>query len=598
MSQPRRTVPAWIFVGALFVLGGVLGVLQYRWIGEVSRAERERLQATLRAALDGLGRDFDSEIAADCLALLPAGAGPGTEAPDAQVSARYLEWKRTTVHGRIFRRGAIAAAGEGSAYLHMLDLETGAFKEAAWPVEWEYLRGRIEGGLPPEAREGPGPPPPPAPPGDDDLVVELPLAPMRMAPMRMPPMRSGAPPMPFSPPDSARLILELDLDYLRGVLLPEAVERHLGTNGSLDYQVEVVANRDPSVVIYRSDANRSERIEDTADASVGLLEAGPGIAEGGPRSGRGSGRGPEPGRGPGPAPARWRMFVRHRAGSLEALVESARRRNLAVTFGVLLLMVAALAALIRFTRRAQRLADLEMDFVAGVSHELRTPLTVIHTAAYNLRGGLAHSPAQVEQYGALIQKESGRLKEMVEQVLQFAGAKAGRLVGKTEPLSVAAVVDEAIESSRAVVEEARAEVQKGVDRDLPPILGDRAALRRVLENLLANAAKHGSKDPRWIGIFASRAAGGNRAAVEIRVADRGPGIPSGEQKHVFDAFFRGRRAIEEQVHGTGLGLHLAKRIVEAHGGTIRVKSEPGRGTEIVVTLPSVPAETPPAKGVQ
>jgi hypothetical protein len=143
MSQPRRTVPAWIFVGALFVLG----VLQYRWIGEVSRAERERLRATLRAALDGLGRDFDSEIAADCLALLPAGAIPGTQAAETQMSARYLEWKRTTVHGRVFRRVAIAPAGPGPARLRMMDLETGTFKDAIWPAEWEYMRGRIEGGL-------------------------------------------------------------------------------------------------------------------------------------------------------------------------------------------------------------------------------------------------------------------------------------------------------------------------------------------------------------------------------------------------------------------------------------------------------------------
>ena len=112
------------------------------------------------------------------------------------------------------------------------------------------------------------------------------------------------------------------------------------------------------------------------------------------------------------------MFVRYRAGSLEAVVAQARWRNLAVTAGVLLLMMASVGALITYTRRAQRLADLQMDFVAGISHELRTPLTVIHTAAYNLRGKLAANPAQVERYGLLIQQESGRLKLLVEQVLR------------------------------------------------------------------------------------------------------------------------------------------------------------------------------------
>jgi len=77
--------------------------------------------------------------------------------------------------------------------------------------------------------------------------------------------------------------------------------------------------------------------------------------------------------------------------------------------------------------------------------------------------------------------------------------------------------------------------------------------------------------------------------VEIRVADRGPGIPVEEQKHIFDPFFRGQRAVQDQVHGTGLGLNLVKKIVEAHGGTIRVKSEPMKGAEFIVHIPEAAA---------
>ena len=73
--------------------------------------------------------------------------------------------------------------------------------------------------------------------------------------------------------------------------------------------------------------------------------------------------------------------------------------------------------------------------------------------------------------------------------------------------------------------------------------------------------------------------------VEIRVADRGPGIPVDEQKQIFDPFFRGQRAVQDQVHGTGLGLNLVKKIVEAHGGTIRVKSAPMKGAEFIVRIP-------------
>jgi signal transduction histidine kinase len=285
------------------------------------------------------------------------------------------------------------------------------------------------------------------------------------------------------------------------------------------------------------------------------------------------------------------MFVRHRAGSLEAVVSRTRWRNLAVTACVLLLMLASVAALIRFTRRAQRLAEMEMDFVAGVSHELRTPLTVIHTAAYNLRGAVAQNPGQVERYGALIQQESGRLKELVEQVLRFSSAKAGRVVRKFEPVSLETVIAETLASSEALIQASHCTVEKAIDHDLPPVLGDPTALKHALENLIGNAAKYGAAGGNWIGIFASATSDNGPAAVEIRVADRGSGIPKDEQRRVFDAFFRGRRAVADQVHGTGLGLNLAKKIVEAHGGTIEVKSEANQGTEFIVRIPAAGTRT-------
>ena len=78
--------------------------------------------------------------------------------------------------------------------------------------------------------------------------------------------------------------------------------------------------------------------------------------------------------------------------------------------------------------------------------------------------------------------------------------------------------------------------------------------------------------------------------IEIRVSDRGAGIPRDELRHIFDPFYRGRRAVEDQIHGTGLGLSLVKRIVEAHEGTVTVDSEPGKGTEFVVRIPAAPPD--------
>jgi signal transduction histidine kinase len=260
-----------------------------------------------------------------------------------------------------------------------------------------------------------------------------------------------------------------------------------------------------------------------------------------------------------------------------------------VTAGVLLLMLASVSALFLFTRRAQKLAQLQLDFVAGVSHELRTPLTVIHTAAYNLRGKMAANPATVERYGTLIQQESGRLKDLVEQVLAFASANAGHVIQKPEPVSVDSVVAQATESGLGPLAPGCV-LEKRVDPDLPVVLGDATALKQVVQNLLSNAIKYGSEGGNWIGISAARDDSGAQPMVELRVQDRGPGIPPDEQAHIFEPFFRGRRAKQDQIHGTGLGLNLVKKIVEAHGGTIQVRSEAMKGTDFVVRLPAAPAE--------
>jgi signal transduction histidine kinase len=373
------------------------------------------------------------------------------------------------------------------------------------------------------------------------------------------------------------VILELNLAYLRESVLPELLQRDLA-----DYEVAILTRAQPPALIYQSDPGDTRPISGHADASVGIFT--------GQSDSRAGGRGGQAGPGPGPGPGRWEMFARHRAGSLEAVVARLRWRNLALTGGVLVLMLASVAALVHYTRRAQRLAQVQMDFVAGISHELRTPLTVIHTAGYNLRGKMAQNPAQVERYGALIQQESGRLTDLVEQIMRFAGAEAGRIIREPEPLSIESVIHDTMESNKAVMEQAHCVVEQTIEDGLPPILGDPTALRHALQNLLSNAAKYGTAGDNtagsnWIGISAAKATERGRAMVEIRVADRGPGIPKNEQTHIFDPFFRGQRAVEDQVHGTGLGLNLVKKIVEAHGGTIRVKSEPMKGAEFIVRIP-------------
>jgi signal transduction histidine kinase len=229
-----------------------------------------------------------------------------------------------------------------------------------------------------------------------------------------------------------------------------------------------------------------------------------------------------------------------------------------------------------------------MAFVANVSHELRTPLTVIRGAGHNLLRGVAREPGQIEQYSRLIIQHAEQLTNMVEQILELAGARKHASTTAHEPVDIAGVLHEAVAATKPDTEAAHCEIQLECSPGLPPVSGEAPALRRVFQNLITNAAKHGGRGG-WIGIGVTRAETGNAPQVEIRVADRGPGIPRAELTEIFKPFFRGAAAQAGQVRGSGLGLSVVREIVEAHGGTVSVESQPGHGAVFVVRLPASPA---------
>ena len=581
----QRPWVSWASVGLLAILCGFLGFLQNRWISEVSRAERERLQQQLQTELNHLSREFNSEISSACSGLLPSTSQIEEMGREQAYTAQYLQWKPS--HDRMFSRIALAVPHDGALILSSLDLETGQLSPVDWPSSWAGMRDRLTARM--SSGFGPG--------GfgrggfgsrqsQDAMLIDLP---------RFGGPRNDEPGMERGPGPPRRaeqewLLIEPNLDYVRGTMLPELLHRHLGGGGKLDYQVEVVAANDPKQVIFQSTSGPSDSILRAPDASVNLFEIDYGAMRFRPGS-------PQGRRFPGVPPqaqdggrGRWRLLVRHQAGSLEAVVARARWQNIEISAGVLMLILATIAALVRFSRRAQQLAELQMNFVAGVSHELRTPLTVIRTAAFNLRGRLGAKPEQVERYGRLIQDESEKLTSLVEQILLFASARAGHVIRAREPVAIETLIEQGLRSSRAALLGPGLILEKQVEAGLPLVLADELAMKHALQNLLDNALKYGTEGNNWIGVFASAVKDENGPAVEVRVADRGPGIPLEEQEHIFDPFFRGQRAVQDQVHGTGLGLNLVKKIVEAHGGTIRVHSEPMKGTEFVVRIPAAPHE--------
>ena len=239
------------------MLCGVLGVLQYRWIGEVSMAARDRLRGSLQANLNRLSLDFSTELAAACRALLPEGSGPANKADETDVAARYVQWKTTSRHSGMFRHIAIAEPRNQTLVLRNLDLNQAVFETVEWPSDWISVKTHLENMMPSQTRQRRGFQ---LPPEDQGTVFDLPA------------FRSPTPggPREFVPGESPSLLFDVNPDYVRDVLLPELLQRHLETGGTLEYQVEVLSRQRPSLVIYQSDPGA--QVAAGADASVGLFD--------------------------------------------------------------------------------------------------------------------------------------------------------------------------------------------------------------------------------------------------------------------------------------------------------------------------------------
>ena len=270
-------------------------------------------------------------------------------------------------------------------------------------------------------------------------------------------------------------LAQLNMDFIEKDLLPGMIRRHFGQAEGLDYEVSVVSRSDSHAVLYRSDPNRPLTFPLKGDAVVNFFDQRPerfmrfggetgwhswhgwGWWTGENRSGQGrpeqSSAAPGYERGIermafGPERGRWQLVANHRSGSMESVVDTVRRRNLAVSFVILLFLGASIVMILISTRRAQRLLRLQMEFVAGISHEFCTPLAVICSAGANLADGVVTKDAKTQHYGNVIRKEGQRLSELVEQVLGFSQAESGWTHYDLQPIDVQDVILHSAAASR------------------------------------------------------------------------------------------------------------------------------------------------------
>jgi signal transduction histidine kinase len=250
---------------------------------------------------------------------------------------------------------------------------------------------------------------------------------------------------------------------------------------------------------------------------------------------------------------------------------------------IILLLVVSLFSggflLVRDAARQRHDALQKTTFVSNVSHELKTPLTSIRMYAELLADNKAQTAETVKQYLGVIVTESERLTRLVNNVLDFGRLEQKRRTYHCETLVLAEYVTAAVEPMRGIVELADMKLVVMSEADAR-VLADRDALNQVLVNLIDNACKYAAEGKE---IMVTSGVSGRKAFV--RVADRGPGIPRASAGRIFERFFRVDDSVTATVGGSGLGLSIAKQLMQGMGGDVQWSAREAGGSVFTVTLP-------------
>ncbi len=264
------------------------------------------------------------------------------------------------------------------------------------------------------------------------------------------------------------------------------------------------------------------------------------------------------------------------------LAQFAARRRL-VLAGLMMMGVLALAGSYFVTRTVARelaVASLQSDFVSAVSHEFRTPLTSLRHLTELLASNLVPTEERRRQYYEALARETERLQRLVESLLNFARMEAGAFEYQFEPVDAVALLHNLVAEFQEGGRNKRHSIELSTNGKSPPMQADREALALAVWNLLDNAVKYSSE-----GSAVSVSVDREREFLAIRVRDQGSGIPVSEQKEIFQKFVRGMATRGSNVKGTGIGLAMVQRIVQAHGGKVQIESELGRGSTFSLLLP-------------
>lgn len=251
---------------------------------------------------------------------------------------------------------------------------------------------------------------------------------------------------------------------------------------------------------------------------------------------------------------------------------------------IFLLIVIGLALGLFFTlhviNKELALSKMKSDFISTVSHEFKSPLTSIRQMSEMLFNERIKKESRKKEYYEIMLEQSERLSHLIDNILDFSKIEEGEKVFRFEKTNLTEVINRVISVFQKSVANEGFLVSSSIPQILPELQVDKDAIQQVLYNLLDNAYKY-SGESRNIEVIAESAGD----SVKISVKDFGIGIPQEDQNKIFDRFFRGGNELTRSVKGSGIGLTIVKRIIEAHHGTVSLRSTPEKGSTFQVTLP-------------